>query len=389
MTTVPHIVQYQGSKRILAPQILRYMPFHFTRLVEPFAGMAAITIAAAMHRRADEYVINDLNEPLVGVLRAAIETPLELVERYAGVWGEQFSYAQGSIAHFYKVRTDFNDGNKNPANMLYLLARCVKGSVRYGSNGQFNQSPDKRRNGTSPKKLKPNVLAISLYLKGRTTFHSTDYREVLDTARTGDVVYMDPPYQGVSNVRDRRYFSGIDFGGFVEAVDRLNSRGVDFLISYDGRCGDRQYGEDLPEGLGLKKVLLNAGLSSQSLLLGRKEITYEALTSAIVCNVSCQCKRRFFRIRFLIRSQYEKAIESFPRQIERRIGQATKDGHSAYSSIWVCDNRGVEESRLRACTACSTRCPGTWHTSRNILDQRFKRSSHWRVSFWEAFPNWR
>ena len=277
MTTVPHIVQYQGSKRILAPQILRYMPFHFTRLVEPFAGMAAITIAAAMHRRADEYVINDLNEPLVGVLRAAVETPLELVERYAGVWGEQFAYAQGSVAHFYKVRTDFNDGNKTPANMLYLLARCVKGSVRYGSNGQFNQSPDKRRNGTSPKKLKPNVLAISLYLKGRTTFHSTDYREVLDTARTGDVVYMDPPYQGVSNVRDRRYFSGIDFGDFVEAIDRLNSRGVDFLISYDGRCGDRQYGEDLPEGLGLKKVLLNAGLSSQSLLLGRKEITYEAL----------------------------------------------------------------------------------------------------------------
>lgn len=49
--TTPHIVQYQGSKRILAPQILQYMPQKFNRLVEPFAGMAAITIAVAQKQR--------------------------------------------------------------------------------------------------------------------------------------------------------------------------------------------------------------------------------------------------------------------------------------------------------------------------------------------------
>ena len=42
--TVPHIVQYQGSKRILAPKILEYFPHRFARLIEPFSGMAAITI---------------------------------------------------------------------------------------------------------------------------------------------------------------------------------------------------------------------------------------------------------------------------------------------------------------------------------------------------------
>ena len=274
---VPHIVQYQGSKRVLAPQILRFVPSNFNRLVEPFAGMAAITIAVAMQNRADNYLVNDLNSPLVEILKSAIETPNELISQYSKVWNEQFSYPNGSVEHFYKVREDFNNGQQTPANMLYLLARCVKGSVRYGNNGQFNQSPDKRRNGTSPKTLKSNVMAISYYLKGRTRFMSKDYREVLDEARVGDVVYMDPPYQGVSNVRDSRYYSGIEFGDFVEAVDNLNRRGIDFLISYDGKCGDKQYGEDLPDELGLQKVLLNAGLSSQSLLLGKKEITYEAL----------------------------------------------------------------------------------------------------------------
>ncbi len=275
--TVPHIVQYQGSKRILAPQILQYMPRRFERLVEPFAGMAAITIANAVQGRADKYIVNDLNKPLVSVLQAAVESPMDLVSGYAQVWNAQFSYSGGSISHFYKVRDDFNGGDQSPANMLYLLARCVKGSVRYSSNGQFNQSPDKRRHGTSPKTLKPNVQAISWHLNGRTTFLTSDYREVLETTRPGDLVYMDPPYQGVCNARDNRYFSGIEFSDFVEAVDMLNRRGVDFLISYDGQCGDRQYGEDLPKELGLEKVLLNAGLSSQSLLLGKKEVTYEAL----------------------------------------------------------------------------------------------------------------
>lgn len=121
------------------------------------------------------------------------------------------------------------------------------------------------------------MFAISYYLKGRTEFSSKDYQEVLEETRPGDVIYMDPPYQGVSNVRDSRYFSGIDFHDFVDAIERLNRRGVDFLISYDGICGDRQYGEDLPKELGLQKVLLNAGLSSQSTLLGKKEVTYEAL----------------------------------------------------------------------------------------------------------------
>ena len=275
--TTPHIVQYQGSKRNLAPQILQYIPKRFNRLIEPFAGMAAITIAVSKQRRAERYLLNDLNEPLINVLKEAITNPQQLIEDYTRVWRGQLTYQGGSVEHFYKVRDDFNNGDQSAANMLYLLARCVKGSVRYSSAGQFNQSPDKRRMGTNPKNLARNVFLISSYLKDKTEFSSVDYREVTRNARRGDVVYMDPPYQGVCSSRDCRYFSGIDFNDFVECVDDLNRRGIDFIISYDGTCGDKQYGIDLPKELGLRKIMLNAGLSSQSLLLGKKETTVEAL----------------------------------------------------------------------------------------------------------------
>lgn len=275
--TTPHIVQYQGSKRNLAPQILRYIPQKFNRLIEPFAGMAAITIAVSSQNRTDRYLLNDLNKPLVNILEESITNPQRLIDNYTKVWCEQLTFKGGSVEHFYKVREDFNKGNQCAANMLYLLARCVKGSVRYSSSGMFNQSPDKRRMGTNPKNLARNVYMISSLLKGKTEFMSNDYREVTKNAKSGDIVYMDPPYQGVCTSRDCRYFSGIDFNEFVDCVEDLNRRGIDFIISYDGTCGDKQYGHDLPAELGLKKVMLNAGLSSQSLLLGKKETTREAL----------------------------------------------------------------------------------------------------------------
>ena len=273
----PHIVQYQGSKRKLAPQILQYMPAKFDRLIEPFAGMAAISIAVANEGRASSYVINDLNKPLVDMLQEAIENPSQLVEEYKKVWNEQFSYCGNHVEHFYVVRDRFNGGQETPANLLYLIARCVKGAVRYGSNGKFNQSPDKRRHGTKPDTLEQNVYAISYLLKGKTSFYALDYHDILDMARPGDLIYMDPPYQGVTNMRDNRYYSGVSYDEFAEAIKTLNAKQVDYLISYDGVCGNKEYGENLPESLGCKRILLNAGLSSQALLLGKKSTTFESL----------------------------------------------------------------------------------------------------------------
>ncbi len=274
---IPHMVQYQGSKRILAPQILQYMPQKFNRLIEPFSGMAAISIATAYENRTNHFWINDLNEPLINLLKEAIENPQRLVEDYFTVWNEQFSYGENHVQHFYDVRERFNAGDEKPANMLYLLARCVKGSVRYGKAGKFNQSPDKRRHGTNPKTLEKNVYAISCLLNGKAIFSAVDYHEVLEMAKPGDLVYMDPPYQGVTNVRDNRYFAGVPFDEFSESIEILNQKGVDYLISYDGECGGKEYGEELPKCLECKKFMLNAGISSQALLLGKKSITFEAL----------------------------------------------------------------------------------------------------------------
>lgn len=180
------------------------------------------------------------------------------------------------VRHYYSVRDRFNRTN-DPRLLLYLLARCVKSSVRYNDDGHFNQSPDKRRLGTTPARMRDNVMAVSMLLNGTSTFTAWDYREVLESVRGDDVVYMDPPYQGVSGTRDHRYLLGTCFDDFCAGLDLLNTRGIKYAVSYDGRAGGTAYGRTLPDSLDLVRLEIEAGRSSQATLLGRNAITVESL----------------------------------------------------------------------------------------------------------------
>lgn len=56
MSKAPHLVQYQGSKRSIAPEILKYFPdTKIKRFIEPFSGTCAMTILAAMKEKADSF----------------------------------------------------------------------------------------------------------------------------------------------------------------------------------------------------------------------------------------------------------------------------------------------------------------------------------------------
>jgi DNA adenine methylase len=88
---------------------------------------------------------------------------------------------------------------------------------------------------------------------------------------------MDPPYQGVSANRDARYIGLLDFEEFSAALRGLNERKICFILSYDGRTGDKSYGKPMPEYLGLVHIEVEVGRSSQATLLGRSHNTYESL----------------------------------------------------------------------------------------------------------------
>ncbi len=271
---LPHPIPYQGSKRALASRILATVSGrHFERLFEPFAGSAAITLAAASREMANSYVLGDSLASLVGLWRMITRDPMRLATEYSDIWHGQHD---DNPDYYFQIRASFN-AEGGEARLLYLLARCVKNAPRFNGHGGFNQSHDKRRLGMRPEKMAREIHGAFTLLRNRVSLVSGDFERCLADASPNDLVYLDPPWQGTSEGPHKRYHQGLSQERLVDVLRDLNQRRVPFILSYDGRCGDKQYGRPLPTDLELVHLELDAGRSSQATLVGRAENTIESL----------------------------------------------------------------------------------------------------------------
>lgn len=270
----PHPIPYQGSKRNLASAILAIVAGRdVQRLYEPFAGSAAITIAAASARIGVQHVIADSLDPLIALWNRILSAPSDLADAYERVWK---GHERGGEDYYTRVRERFNV-KRDPADLLYLLARCVKNSPRWNRDGHFNQSADRRRLGMQPAKMRRELVGTHAVLRGKAVALAGDFEQTIADARPCDLVYMDPPYEGTSGSRDTRYHQGLARERLIVALDDLNRRAVPWLLSYDGRCGEKTYGSPLPEALGATRIEIDAGRSSQATLNGHAATTFESL----------------------------------------------------------------------------------------------------------------
>ncbi|MBI3677355.1 MAG: DNA adenine methylase [Proteobacteria bacterium] len=266
-------IPYQGSKRSLAPRICRLIPKGIDTLYEPFAGSAAISLYAANRNLAKRFVLGDVYPALVSLWTLIIDDPEEISGRYKVLWDSQFSVGP---THFNEIRARYN-ADRDPTLLLYLIARCVKNAIRFNRHGDFTQSVDKRRNGMHPKKFTATAHKVSALLRGRTEVVCMDFADCITQARTTDLVYMDPPYQGTTYGRDKRYAAQLERERLIASLANLNQRRVPFILSYDGKTGDKEYGERLPESLKATHLYIHAGRSSQATLTGRSEETLESI----------------------------------------------------------------------------------------------------------------
>lgn len=272
---LPHPIPYQGSKRNLAPLIAPYVPRKgIETWYEPFAGSAAMTLWAANNSIAKRYIIGDVLPSISELWKVIIESPIETAAEYRGIWEKQ---ANEDIGYYNRVRERYNS-DRNPVDLLYLICRCVKNAVRFSAKtGNFSQSADKRRLGMRPDKMAAAIQGASMLLKDKTEVRVGDWRNTLADATYKDYVYMDPPYLGTTVGRDKRYAEGLQQEKLIEGLQNLQDRQISFALSYDGMTGGREYGPALPEHLGLTRLLLHAGRSSQATLSGREEDTVESL----------------------------------------------------------------------------------------------------------------
>ncbi|WP_293770463.1 DNA adenine methylase [uncultured Corynebacterium sp.] len=231
MKNVKPLLKWVGGKRQLLPEIKDALPAAgFKRYFEPFVGGGAVLFELTPQHAS----VNDLNTELITVYEEVRDHVDELIALLATYPNE--------ADFFYEMRgLDREPGFakltrvERAARTIYLNKTCYNGLYRVNNAGQFNAPFGRYANPAICDE--PTLRAVSEYLNASDVeFHTGDYAAILDSAREGDFVYFDPPYDPVNPTSN---FTGYQSGGFghgdqvrlKETCDALNSRGVKFLLS--------------------------------------------------------------------------------------------------------------------------------------------------------------
>lgn len=272
-------MKWTGSKRLLAPLIKDVITSH-NRYFEPFLGGGSLLYYFAKHQS----VGSDIYKPLIDFWSLVQSSPDLLISDYREKWTklsdeldsintESLSNCDNQLPTFYyQIRDNFNN-NPNPFDLNFLMRTCVNGIVRFNKNGEFNNSFHLSRRGMHPDRFKDIVDKWYLKIKG-VDFICQDYKSTLLLSKKGDFVYMDPPYVNNKN----RYYSDIEIDKLFRELDKLNSKGVFWALSFDGIRGDRNMIQSVPSDIYKRHVLLNGGSSSVNKVLnGSIDNVHESL----------------------------------------------------------------------------------------------------------------
>ncbi len=262
------VIKWSGSKRSVAPLLSRLFP-PAERFIDPFVGGGAIL----PFRSARASLAADVVPELIELWKLIQEQPALVARQYENRW--QRLKQEGHTA-YYDIRHRFNR-QRDPFDFLFLSRTCVNGLIRFNSQGDFNNSLHHTRSGIMPSRLAKIAESWSIALQG-VVFQTTDYRETLSTAAQSDFVFLDPPYAGTRG----RYRPGIfDVKEFFKELDRLNSAGVRWILTFDGSAGDRIYQGGLPESLYRHHLAMHTGNSPFCKVMDKN---VESITESVYMN---------------------------------------------------------------------------------------------------------
>ena len=217
-------IRWAGSKRQTLPRLRELWGKGYARYVEPFAGSASLFFDV----QPSSAILGDLNWELISAFRA-IRRDVDLVLQCL----RRLPVGKSS---YYRIREQNPTQLAAPelaARFLYLNHFCFNGLYRTNLNGFFNVPYGPPKNGSALDEQ--SILQAARTLQASELLHA-DFEETLESVRAGDFVFLDPPYAMDGRRVFREYlpgsFNGVDLPRLKGTLQRLDSRGASFVITY-------------------------------------------------------------------------------------------------------------------------------------------------------------
>lgn len=226
MPKIRPFLKWAGNKYQILDRIKALLP-RGNRLIEPFAGSAAVFLNTDYER----YLVTDNNRDLINLYQMVKSGGDCFIEYCRGF----FSKENNDEIRYYQLRDIFNttgDLKLKAALFLYLNRHGYNGLCRYNSKGIFNTPFGQYHRPYFPE----TELRLFAEKAKRAKFKTADFRDIMQRAKKGDVIYCDPPYVPLS---DTANFTTYSAGGFsrrdqsalAELALELSRKGIPVLIS--------------------------------------------------------------------------------------------------------------------------------------------------------------
>lgn len=277
---VKPFIRWVGGKSRLLPRILPHVPVSIDNYYEPFLGGGAVFLACAPRILGCSHLA-DLNEHLIAAWVAMRDHGPELrplLDWYLANDSKEFYYEVRAIVPFGLSLVE------KAARFLYLNgvswnhlwrenSRTGAMNVPWGDR-QFKNIDDVTM------KAMANILA-------RASITQADFREVLNRAKRGDFVYLDPPYlpiytqPGIEkeptakfNKYTAKTFEIVDLIDLATICSDLTKRGVKWVMSNRDNASVR----DLFASAKIIQFTTHRALAAQS----RREVEAHQSPEAII-----------------------------------------------------------------------------------------------------------
>lgn len=255
-------IQWMGGKRNLLDKIKPYFPKNFNNYYEPFVGGGAVFFSLGR----ENATISDVNGRLINAYRQVRDNIDPLIDRL------KYYFDSNDEKFFYSCRANEpTDKLENAAWFIYLIQHCFGGMHQIDKKGNLRSTYDISILETT--KLKEDNLRLcSKFLKGVDIIECS-YNSI--RPKSGDFVYMDPPYHDTTNNYNYDNFTADMQVEIKEFCDYLTKNGVKFIQSNSSN----KYIKDLYKDYKIKDLYLKDYAVSQStkIMGGKKKITGDNL----------------------------------------------------------------------------------------------------------------
>ena len=213
-------LKWAGGKTQILFELEKFVPSEFNRYFEPFLGGGAVFFHLTGKNLHFTAYLSDTNEELITVYRVVkgdVEKLIDILKKH------QKDYDKGPTEFYYELRkfvphTDV----ERAARFIALNKTCYNGLYRVNKGGIFNVPIGRYKNPLIC--ASNNLRNASLSLRNsKVIIERSDYKQiVLENAREGDFIYLDPPYNPASSTAS---FTSYTNSGFTN-TDQKELRDV-------------------------------------------------------------------------------------------------------------------------------------------------------------------